>query len=677
MYIRKLTLWLVFIFYWCNGDSFDVKSAQKDGSAANDNPNVKENLKSTYSVLSETISEGVKNENMLQEVCTSSDESSCLATDTLDKLGLEAIKALHSQLDDDRNGNIDLTETDDFLREELQYNSGYEKRQKAFHRNDDMHISVRELWEAWLRSEVHNWTSQQTSEWLAINVELPQYVNNFLQYKVNGAMLPRLAVNNMQLLNGLGIKDPIHKQKIALKAMDVVLFGPPKDHQPHWKDLTLIVLIIGGSIGMWYAVQQNKKFKSHLTRMNKDMEGLQHAESALENLQRELERAVEARENVVSEKQNLEKKLQEAGADSIGLHNSYSDLEVSQLKAEIEMLREELQVAEGELKDRCWSPPLGLQHWLQLTHEIEHKAYIKKKLGAETQLQQARDACEKLRKKRSSLVGAFVSTHGKSIDDVDRSIVEARTSFNEVTQELQERVYRWKQIELLCGFSIISNSGLQQLESMLYRNTNLNGRSMIGLKGRMSSSQDDLDDDTCSLYTVASGYTENVSQLGWREADSSGSEASKNEEELSSVECRNQPRSAVQFLVGGETSHEEPTISVTNKHIRVSSQPPSLRSISNNNVSSSLRSGNIIRSYSQDINLISELAMHPKPAHSENALDRVVKQKNLKQQAIKEQSSIAHEDDVYSTDSSLIDDEMKKPKRKLFGFSKKSKPKND
>lgn len=39
----------------------------------------------------------------------------------------------------------------------------------------------------------------------------------------------RLAVNNMHYLNNvLGIKDPIHKQKIALKAMDVVLFGPPK-----------------------------------------------------------------------------------------------------------------------------------------------------------------------------------------------------------------------------------------------------------------------------------------------------------------------------------------------------------------------------------------------------------------------------------------------------------------
>lgn len=78
------------------------------------------------------------------------------------------------------------------------------------------------------------------------------------------------------------------------------------------------------------------------------------------------------------------------------------------------------------------------------------------------------------------MVGAFVSTHGKSIDDVDRSIVEARTSLNEVTSELQERVYRWKQIELLCGFNIINNSGLPYLESVLYKNAP-NGRVPKGL----------------------------------------------------------------------------------------------------------------------------------------------------------------------------------------------------
>jgi len=55
-------------------------------------------------------------------------------------------------------------------------------------------------------------------------------------------------------------------------------------------------------------------------------------------------------------------------------------------------LRNALQRAEGELIDRYWSPPPGLQLWLQLTHEIENKAYILKKAAAERQLQTARDA---------------------------------------------------------------------------------------------------------------------------------------------------------------------------------------------------------------------------------------------------------------------------------------------
>lgn len=80
------------------------------------------------------------------------------------------------------------------------------------------------------------------------------------------------------------------------------------------------------------------------------------------------------------------------------------------------------------------------------------------------------------------MVGAFVSTHGKSIDEVDRSIVEARTALTEVTQELQERVFRWKQIEMLSGFNIINNNGYTFLENVLYRN--VNGRSS-GLRGNI------------------------------------------------------------------------------------------------------------------------------------------------------------------------------------------------
>ncbi|XP_025413579.1 stromal interaction molecule homolog isoform X2 [Sipha flava] len=443
------------------------------------------------------------------------DDIACLTMATQDRVGLEAIRSLHRQLDDDADGAIDLSESDDFLREELKYEKGAEKRQKAFHQNDDMYISVKDLWDAWVKSEVHNWTVEQTCDWLSTSVELPQYVPIFIKYRVTGAHLPRLAVTNMQFINNvLGIKDPIHKQKIALKAMDVVLFGPPKDNVTHLKDLVLITLLLGTLIGFWYAYNQNKSSSQHLKRMMRDMESLQKAETALEDLQKELEKAKQEQEYVTTEKANLEKQLQEQqikDENSLILKSSYSDLEkISQLKNEVEMLRNELARAEGELDDRCWTPPHGLQQWLQLTHEIENKSYIKKKLSAEKQLQQAREACEKLRKKRSSLVGAFVSTHGKSIDDVDRSIVEARTSLNEVTQELAERVHRWKQIETLCGFNIINNNG------------------------RMSS-QDDLEDDS-SQYSVCVGPGTSYQDLGacensrqWRDNGQDSSEGDQPE----------------------------------------------------------------------------------------------------------------------------------------------------
>ncbi|KAH9643774.1 hypothetical protein HF086_002272 [Spodoptera exigua] len=224
----------------------------------------------------------------------------------------------------------------------------------------------------------------------------------------------------------------------------------PKSHVvfpegSRWKDWLLASLLLGAVVGGWAALRAGRASRHQVQRMLRDMEQLRKAEMALNDMQKELEKA------------RLE-----------------------------QMLRAELRRAEGELEDRCWAPPPGLQQWLQLTHEVENRAYLRKKQQADMQLQQAREACEKLRKKRSSLVGAFVSTHGKSIDDVDRSIVEARTALNEVTQELQERMHRWKQIERMC---------------------------------RISSSQDDLSigDDASICGSVADNFV-------WRE-DSSGSEA--------------------------------------------------------------------------------------------------------------------------------------------------------
>ena len=106
-----------------------------------------------------------------------------------DVAGFEAIRWLHLQLDDDQNGKVDMAESADFFRHDLQHTDANE-RQKQFHGNDK-HISVDELWKHWLVSEVHNWTVEQTIDWLQNCVQLDEYVDLFRKLQVNGSTLPR------------------------------------------------------------------------------------------------------------------------------------------------------------------------------------------------------------------------------------------------------------------------------------------------------------------------------------------------------------------------------------------------------------------------------------------------------------------------------------------------------
>ena len=227
----------------------------------------------------------------------------------------------------------------------------------------------------------------------------------------------RLAVNNVQYISAvLGIKDPIHRQKIAVKAMDVVLFGSPKDSSNHIKDATLITLLVVALAGAWYTYRSNRHSKQHLNKLMEHMEILSSAEKELQELQVcvylnnsfwwrvsivfifqvKLQHARQEQDITLSEKQQLERKLEEevrGSTASLYQADPVAELELRRLREEVDILRGELQRAEGELEDRlCWSPPPELQHWLQLTYELEQRVYNKKRLQAEKQLEQAKDA---------------------------------------------------------------------------------------------------------------------------------------------------------------------------------------------------------------------------------------------------------------------------------------------
>ncbi|XP_037568896.1 stromal interaction molecule homolog isoform X6 [Dermacentor silvarum] len=448
-----------------------------------------------------------------------------------DLLGYEAIRALHQQLDDDDNGSVDIAETDEFLRDELQYENGYE-RQKKFHGNDK-YISLEELWQSWQVSEVHNWTVEETIEWLVSCVELPQYSKTFEENAVDGSTLPRMAVaNNNYLSSVLGIKDVIHKQKLTLKAMDVVLFGPPKHHN-YVKDVLLVLSLVIAIGGCWFAYVQHNYSQRHLKKMMKDMDSLQRAEEQLSELQRELDKAKMEQETAVILKQRLEDEILAAKQE----RELWSSADPEQtrtivecLQEEVRTLREQLATAQAALSSAmrsgstgAWMPPPSLQHWLQLTHELELRHYNAKKTAAEKQLLAAKEGCEKLRKKRGSFMGSFRIAHGSSIDDIDNRILQAKAALSEVTKDLQERLQRWKQIERLCGFSIVNNQGLGSLETML-RGSFLNGSAAsslphsysVGKKMTRSGSEGTLAEEESPFGISAGSVSSGTSLLSLR-----------------------------------------------------------------------------------------------------------------------------------------------------------------
>ncbi|XP_060682375.1 stromal interaction molecule 1b isoform X4 [Hemiscyllium ocellatum] len=403
------------------------------------------------------------------------DEASCHIEEEV--LRFEAIMSIHKQMDDDANGNVDVEESDEFLREDLNYQDAAAKH-STFHGGDKL-ISVEDLWKSWKSSEVFNWTGEEVIEWLINYVELPQYEEHFRKLHINGHDMPRLAVNNLTLACSLlKVNDRSHRQKLQLKALDTVLFGPPLlTRHNHLKDFMLVVSIVIGVGGCWFAYIQNRYSKEHMKKMMKDLEGLQKAEQSLHDLQERLQKAQEEHRSVEVEKVNLEQKLRDEinaakqEAQRLRGLREGTENDLSRQKyaeEELEQVRMALKKAEKELESRgSWSPPETLQKWLQLTHEVEVQYYNIKKQSAERQLNIAKEGAEKIKKKRNTLFGTFHVAHSSSLDDVDHKILSAKQSLSEVTAALRERLHRWQQIEVLCKFQIVNNPGISALHSVL------------------------------------------------------------------------------------------------------------------------------------------------------------------------------------------------------------------
>ncbi|EFB22022.1 hypothetical protein PANDA_021966, partial [Ailuropoda melanoleuca] len=228
-----------------------------------------------------------------------------------------------------------------------------------------------------------------------------------------------------------------------------------------------------------------------------------------------LHKAQEEHRTVEVEKVHLEKKLRDEislakqEAQRLKELREGTENERSRQKyaeEELEQVREALRKAEKELESHSsWCAPEALQKWLQLTHEVEVQYYHIKKQNAEKQLLVAKEGAEKIKKKRNTLFGTFHVAHSSSLDDVDHKILTAKQALSEVTAALRERLHRWQQIEILCGFQIVNNPGIHSLVAALNIDPSWMGSSRPNpAHFIMTDDVDDMDEEIVSPLSMQS-----------------------------------------------------------------------------------------------------------------------------------------------------------------------------
>ncbi|PAA91868.1 hypothetical protein BOX15_Mlig005462g1, partial [Macrostomum lignano] len=414
----------------------------------------------------------------------------------LDQRAFEAITRLHSLLDDDKNGAVDAAEAEGFAREELAYATDFE-RASAINR-EDPGVSTRELWSLWRASDTYNWTADEVSAWTEQQVGLPELAVTMRHLGIDGPHLPLLTepgshhhqAQSPALSALLRALTPAHRRRLAIKAMDLVLFGPPKKAHSIVKDGLLALLLVIILAGSWLVLVQRQFFEDHRLKV---VDNLKIAEQSLTDLQLKLNTAEKRSEKVRAEKVQLEElykreicglKQEQAShrnrshwlsgsqSDSTG-QSAQGHVTVPADQSEPAGLQDKLEQAEQEvsrlrvLLDQtarlqqpvgfCGAGGAELQHLLQLSYETELRYCNANRLKAEEQLLKASEGLDRLKRKQYSVIGLLRNAFDSAemVDIVEQDIVRAKEFADKVKLDIQERLQRWSRIEQLIGFSII------------------------------------------------------------------------------------------------------------------------------------------------------------------------------------------------------------------------------
>ncbi|KAI6215110.1 Stromal interaction molecule-like protein [Aphelenchoides besseyi] len=345
-----------------------------------------------------------------------------------DPEGYAAIRELHSQMDDDKSGSVDRAESADFLKSDMKV-AGTDRavRENAFHHKTDESVTVDDLWESWFQSPEREWTTYEMVNWITTVVRLPQYADNLVKAKSSGIVLPRMAVQNSSyLIEVLKVKNSVHRQKIQLKALDVVLFGVHVSST--MKDVALAILA-ASFIALCVV------FVTHRKKSHKQLEELSGQLAVLNNMERNFD------------------------------NTSSEDLE--QLKYQLQEMEQQLDAqsnfdpSSGRLGD--------LQPLLRVTFEKEFSYVQTSKAECFNELKLSREFVDKMRKKQTSFLNSLKLATGATTgtENIDLKIFRLKERMESIKLEIAELHNRYAQMENILGFQIMGPTEIKREE--LYR----------------------------------------------------------------------------------------------------------------------------------------------------------------------------------------------------------------
>lgn len=277
--------------------------------------------------------------------------------------------------------------------------------------------------------------------------------------------MPRLALSDFAFLKSIGVRSFIHRRRIMLKAMDAVLYGPPRKKHSFYKDVIVIFACVLAVAAVGYALFVKRKLTKQMSILDARMK--ENSEIHLENERHNSGTPTSSTPSV------------DGALDDSIMENELKSLKIKELENEISELKDCLSKKTQNIERTKESRHSSLKELqrnkdlmniLAICKEAEDKLLKREQEKALNMHNKVKQDLERMQKKKNTLFGAVQLIHGEGLESLDQEISTAKLYIGQVSKMKQASNQRWRKVSnIMSANKELSNSNLLKANDKLDR----------------------------------------------------------------------------------------------------------------------------------------------------------------------------------------------------------------